>query len=87
MNQKKNLSNAVEVHNSQKKGFDLLFDYLEDYEEQTREPYILDVIGVCCEWTETTIKNCLTDTGYTIHELTEATIVLQDDDVLLYMNF
>lgn len=29
-----------------------LFEYLESYEEETREPYILDVIGECCEWTE-----------------------------------
>lgn len=29
-----------------------LFDYLEDYEEQTGEKIELDVIVLCCEYTE-----------------------------------
>lgn len=29
-----------------------LFDYLEDYEEQTGEKIELDVIALCCEYTE-----------------------------------
>lgn len=69
-------------------GFALLFNYFEDLEEETFEPFILDVIEVCCEWTETTVRNCFKDTGYTIKELKETTVVLQDDEgVLLYMNF
>ena len=29
-----------------------LFDYLEDYEEQTSEEVELDVIALCCEYSE-----------------------------------
>lgn len=68
-------------------GFDLLFNYFEILEEEIEEPFVLDVIGICCEWTETTVENCLQHTGYTLEELAEATVVLQDDDTLIYMNF
>lgn len=30
----------------------LLFNYLEDLEEQTGEPYELDVVAICCEYSE-----------------------------------
>lgn len=29
-----------------------LFDYLEEMEEQTDEPYELDIIALCCDYTE-----------------------------------
>jgi hypothetical protein len=29
-----------------------LFDYIEDYEAQTGEPIELDIIALCCEYTE-----------------------------------
>jgi hypothetical protein len=31
-----------------------LFDYLEEYEEETGEPIELDVIALCCDYTEYT---------------------------------
>jgi hypothetical protein len=34
----------------------LLFDYFEDYEEQTGEEIELDVIAICCEYTEDTAE-------------------------------
>lgn len=33
-------------------GLGKLFDYLEDYEEQTGEEIELDVIALCCEYSE-----------------------------------
>jgi hypothetical protein len=30
----------------------VLFDYLTDYEESTGEKLELDVIALCCDWTE-----------------------------------
>lgn len=33
-------------------GLGKLFDYLEDYEEQTGEEIELDVIALCCDFTE-----------------------------------
>jgi hypothetical protein len=32
----------------------LLFDYFEDYEEQTGQEIELDVIAICCDYTEDT---------------------------------
>jgi len=32
--------------------FDVLYDYLTDLSESCDEPIIMDVIGLCCEWTE-----------------------------------
>jgi hypothetical protein len=29
-----------------------LFDYYEQLSEDTGEPYVLDVVGICCEWCE-----------------------------------
>lgn len=33
-------------------GLRMLFDYLKDYEEETGEDIELDVIALCCEYTE-----------------------------------
>jgi len=33
-------------------GLRALFDYLESFEEDTGEPVELDVIGLCCDFTE-----------------------------------
>jgi hypothetical protein len=35
----------------------LLFDYFEDYEEQTGEEIELDVIAICYEYTEDTLED------------------------------
>lgn len=31
---------------------DALFEYYEELEESTGQPIELDVIGICCDWTE-----------------------------------
>lgn len=38
-------------------GLKALFDYLEDYEEQTGEEIELDVIALCCEYSEETAED------------------------------
>jgi len=35
-------------------GLTALFDWFEEYEESTGEEIDLDVIAICCEWSETT---------------------------------
>jgi hypothetical protein len=37
-------------------GLNALFDYLEDYEEQTGEEIELDVIALCCDYCEDTYE-------------------------------
>lgn len=34
------------------KGLECLFDYLEEYSEDTGEPFELDVIALCCDFYE-----------------------------------
>jgi hypothetical protein len=35
-------------------GLELIFDYIESYEQDTGEQIELDVIALCCEWSEDT---------------------------------
>ena len=35
----------------------LLFDYFEDYEEQTGEEIEFDVIAICCDYSEDTVQD------------------------------
>jgi len=35
-------------------GLRLIFDYIEEYESSTGEQQELDVIAICCEWSEST---------------------------------
>lgn len=38
-------------------GLEVLFDYLESYEDDTGEKIELDVIALCCDYTEDTPEN------------------------------
>ncbi len=38
-------------------GLEHLFDYLEQYEEDTGEDFELDVIAICCDFSEDTLEN------------------------------
>lgn len=69
------------------KGLELIYNELTQIEEETGHRIELDVISLCCDWTETTTENCFCDTGYTVGELEEYTTVLQKDDVIVYFNF
>lgn len=40
-------------------GLNLLFDYLEDYEEQTGKELELDVIALCCDYNEDTMEDII----------------------------
>lgn len=70
-----------------KTGLEVIYNVLTQLEEETGHRIELDVIGLCCDWTETTTESCFDDTGYTVGELEEYTTVLQKDDVIVYFNF
>jgi len=40
-------------------GFEVLFDYLENYSDETEQPIELDVIALCCEYEESTIEEII----------------------------
>ena len=55
-------------------GLAVLFDDLEQYEEDCGQELELDVIGFCCEFTEHTLEEANQDYGWefeTLDELTE----------------
>lgn len=67
-----------------------LFDYLEDYEEQTGEKIELDVIALCCDYTE--YKDIQeVQQNYTaissIYDLRDTTQVIEFDGGIIIQNF
>ena len=40
-------------------GLEVLFDYLESYEDDTGEPVELDVIALCCDYCESSIQEII----------------------------
>ena len=42
----------IRKENFSYRGLEALFNYLEEYEESTGDEIELDVIGLCCEYTE-----------------------------------
>lgn len=61
-----------------------LFDYLEQYEEETGEEIELDIIAICCEYTEyENIEEFNNDYGKEVEEIDEIsdyTQVINIDD-------
>ncbi len=37
----------------------LIFDYIEEYEDSTGEKVEFDMIGICCEWAESTPRDII----------------------------
>lgn len=53
-------------------GLAVLFDYLEQYENDCEVELELDVIGLCCEYSECNLKDLKTDYGKEFATLEEA---------------
>lgn len=49
-------------------GLRVLFNYLEDYEDQWDKDIELDVIALCCEYSEETPEEIAENYGYTFDE-------------------
>ncbi|KKL19915.1 hypothetical protein LCGC14_2460660 [marine sediment metagenome] len=65
-------------------GLKALYDFLENYEEETGEKIELDVIALCCEYTEyENLKEFQANYGEdytTIEDVENATTVIKIDD-------
>ena len=60
-------------------GLHALFNWFEEYETETETEIELDIIGICCEWSEyTNLKEFQNDYGikYTLAEIGENTIYI-----------
>ena len=72
------------------KGLEVLWQYFEEYEESTCTEIELDVIAICCDYTESHIDDVLKDYGLdSIEELEDNTIVLPipQTDRIIYLNY
>ena len=52
-------------------GLELIFDYIQEYEQDSGEEYELDVIGLCCEWAEDTPEEIAASYDIDISDLDE----------------
>ena len=70
-------------------GLDALFEYLEEYEESADSKIELDVVALCCEYTEDSNENHLANYDLdSMEELEEHTIVIKiDDDTSIIQDF
>jgi len=72
-----------------RKGLRVLFEYLEEYEESTGEEIELDVIGLCCDYSEDSIENVLKEYSLdSIEDLQDnTTVIMVDDETIIYVGF
>lgn len=56
-------------------GLSVLFDYLEDYEEQTGEKLELDVIALCCDYCEECYEGIARNYSIDIEDMDEDEIL------------
>lgn len=85
----------IRPNNFSYEGLEVLFVFLEECENATGKEMELDVIAICCEFTEDTIKHALSDYGLeTFDELNDNTIVLfvngdenDQDSTIIYINY
>ena len=79
-----------------------LFDYFEQYEQDTGEQIELDVIAICCEYSEESYKDIADSYGLTLDSEdseaeqiqqvkdfleTETIMVSEDDGLIVYQQF
>lgn len=71
------------------KGLEVLWEYFEEYEQSTDTEIELDVIAICCDFTQSTIQEALEVYGLNdIEELDEQTIVIPvNENEIIYLNY
>lgn len=60
--------NSIRPDNFSREGLEQLFDYFESYERDTGEEIELDVIAVCCEYSEQSWQAIASDYSIDIDE-------------------
>lgn len=73
--------NFDRLENFSYEGARVLFDYLEQYEEDADQEIELDVIGLCCDYSEDTAEDIAQNYGISLtDDLDEDDIAAMDDD-------
>jgi hypothetical protein len=67
-------------------GLEILFNYIEDFEQDTGEETELDVIALCCEYAESTIDELISDYSIDISDCDPDDDAAIKETVLEYMN-
>lgn len=85
-----------------RQGLIALFDYFEQYEQDTGEQLELDVIAICCEYSEDSYKDIADSYGLTLDSEdseaeqvqqvkdfleTETIMVSEEDGLIVYQQF
>lgn len=75
--------------NFSKLGRRKLFDYLEQLGEETGEDFEVDVIAICCDFSESSIEQALKDYNLeSLDDLKDQTTVIEvDDETIIYQSF
>lgn len=72
-------------------GLMALYDYFSEYEEDTGEEIELDVIGICCDFSEyeglEEVNKNYDNKFYCLEDLKNETLVIEFDDGLIVQNF
>ena len=76
-------ADAGRKENFSYEGLSVLFDYLEDYEEQTGEEIELDVIALCCDYSEDTAEDIAQNYSIDIEGMDEDEILDAVRDYLI----
>ena len=67
-------------------GLEILFDYLEEVEQDTGEEMELDVIALCCDYAESTIDDLISEYDIDISDCDPDDDEAVEETVLEYMN-
>lgn len=83
--------NFNRMENFTYEGAEALFNYLEQYEEETNTPIELDVIALCCEYNEDPLDEVLENYSLeSLEQLEDNTYVINYDEetgLVLYQVF
>jgi len=92
---------AIRPNNFSNEGLAILFDYLESYEDDTGEELELDIIALCCDYTEETLEEIINNydieidrnedkleqVKYFLEQNTMIVGVLDDEETIIYQVF
>lgn len=81
--------NSIRPNNFSYEGSKVLFNHLEQLSDDMGEPLELDVIALCCDFTEAPLVEVLKDNNLdTLNELHDMTIVLDvNSETIIYGAF
>lgn len=71
---------AIRPNNFSHDGLVILFDHLEHWEQDVGEEFELDVIGLCCDWQESTLDEVIAD--YRLNDVIDDLADMSDDEKL-----